>query len=175
MRIKNDFYRTPPAVTAALAQAIPPIVLQNLIYSRGVVDPCAGDGALLDALDALGVFAFGLDIEPQREDIAARDALDGAPWGSPFAVPSATIMNPPFALADRFIRRALDETPYFVCALLRLTFLEPTRNRRDLLELRPDALILAKRPRFRTDTRGTDSATCAWFTWPGTGQWRVQQ
>ena len=61
------------------------------------------------------------------------------------------------------------ESHTLVCMLLRLSFLEPTKSRRDLLTAyRPDVLILPRRPVF--DGRGTDSITSAWFCWPGEGR-----
>jgi hypothetical protein len=100
------------------------------------------------------------------------DALDRS-W----PLTEFVIMNPPYSHAEAFVRKALDvreyELPPFgqgrIFALLRLSFLEPTRTRRDLLVTHnPDVLILPRRPAF--DGRGTDSITSAWFCWPGRGR-----
>ena len=84
------------------------------------------------------------------------------------------VMNPPYTLAEGFVRKALEwrqGLPGYppVFALLRLSFIEPTQTRRDLLGgHRPDVYVLPRRPAF--DGRGTDSITSAWFCWPGRGQ-----
>lgn len=132
------------------------------------LDPGCGEGALVEVLREHGYLATGFDLIDRGRGYPVRDALDPEPWPSCGAV----IMNPPFSLAAQFVRRALDECTE-VIALLRLNWLEPAASRRDLLELQPDVLVLATRPRFRSDRSGSDSQTCAWLRWPGKGHWRL--
>jgi len=67
-RIPRDFYPTPREAVAPL--------LPHLSPRTRFVEPCAGNGALVDALTAAGhVCARAWDIEPQREDIDQIDAL----------------------------------------------------------------------------------------------------
>lgn len=173
---KLDFYPTPRACTEAL--------IAHLAQSRPgwrdeppeVLDPAAGEGAILDVWRERRCPTLGLEIDPVRAETARRrghlmsvgDALE-RPW------PRADLlaMNPPYSLAETFVRRALAwrfRTPgaALACALLRLSFLEPAKGRRDLLVQGPDVLILPRRPAF--DGRGTDSITSAWFCWPGQGR-----
>lgn len=67
-RIPRDFYPTPREAVAPL--------LPHLSPRTRFVEPCAGNGALVDALtDAGHVCARAWDIEPQRDDIDQLDAL----------------------------------------------------------------------------------------------------
>jgi hypothetical protein len=66
-RIERDFYLTP-------REAVGPL-LPHLAPGTRFVEPCAGDGALVDALETEGhrcTYAF--DIAPQRGDIHLGDA-----------------------------------------------------------------------------------------------------
>lgn len=64
-RRERDFYRTPPAAVQPLLTHLP----ESFTY----VEPCAGDGALIDILPGTCVMAS--DIEPQRDDVCRADAL----------------------------------------------------------------------------------------------------
>lgn len=67
-RIERDFYPTPREAVAPL--------LPHLAPGTRFVEPCAGNGALVDALTDVGhICARAWDIEPQRHDIHRRDAL----------------------------------------------------------------------------------------------------
>jgi hypothetical protein len=61
-RIPRDFYPTPYEAVVPLLSHLPP---------RSVfVEPCAGNGALIDHLESAGhKCALAVDIEPQRQDI----------------------------------------------------------------------------------------------------------
>ena len=68
-RVERDYYPTP-------FQAVEPI-FSHLEGFTEFVEPCAGDGRLIDHLSSVGhrcVDAF--DIEPQRSDIRQMDALE---------------------------------------------------------------------------------------------------
>lgn len=159
-RNARDYYRTPAGVLDVVLDHIPRDLL--------VLDPCAGDGALLRPLRASGRQAWGMDIAPQSVGIFRGDFLGGAL--PPGCAPGCVVMNPPFSLAAEFVRRALGlRVPVF--ALLRLTWLEPCASRAGLLRAHtPDVYVLPFRPRFRADTRGSDTATCAWYAFPGEGR-----
>lgn len=85
-RIPRDFYPTPPEAVAPL--------IPHLEYGTSFAEPCAGDGALIRALESAGMSCVdALDIEP-RTDIAWQgDALD---WHHEASV-DAIITNPPWA------------------------------------------------------------------------------
>lgn len=64
-RIPRDFYPTPPEAVRPLVPHLP----SNFSYW----EPCAGDGALIDALP--GTCGGASDVEPRRSDIGEADAL----------------------------------------------------------------------------------------------------
>ena len=71
-RIPRDFYPTPRAAVEPLLQHLPP--------ETRFAEPCAGDGALIDALTVAGHrCCAATDIAPRRRDISEADALTG-PW-----------------------------------------------------------------------------------------------
>lgn len=86
-RIPRDFYPTPPEAVAPL--------LPHLEFGTMFAEPCAGDGALVRALEAAGMSCIeALDIEPQADWIEKMDALDG--WGPDLSV-DVIITNPPWS------------------------------------------------------------------------------
>jgi predicted RNA methylase len=115
VRQKSEKYFTPDWVTSAL--------LDRERFFGSVIDPGAGAGHILDVLTARGITCRGLDIEPDRDDIAQMDflTLDG--------IADNIITNPPFGhggrLGLRFILAALAATESRggkVAMLLPLTF-----------------------------------------------------
>jgi len=82
-RNPRDFYPTPMAAVLPL--------LPHLEKDDSFVEPCAGDGALKDHLESIGMHCqWASDIEPQRGDIFTRDALTCR------TVSSQIITNPPW-------------------------------------------------------------------------------
>lgn len=78
-----DFFPTPRAAVAPLLAALP--------AASWFVEPCAGNGALIEALEAAGhVCAFACDTNPRGPGIRRLDARR-APPGLP------VITNPPFS------------------------------------------------------------------------------
>jgi hypothetical protein len=170
-----EFYRTPEWVVRAILPYLPALI--------SVCDPCAGDGAILDVFAANYRHAEhrGLEIDEGLASSArARghvvrtcDALDPhVGW----LEPDLYVMNPPFSLAEAFIRRALAEAaPHraTVAALVRLGFLETPGRARLHREYPSDLYVLAKRPSFTG--KGTDASAYGWLVWgPGHGgRWAV--
>lgn len=84
-RIPRDFYPTP-------FEAVRPL-LRHLEPSTRFCEPCAGDGRLIDHLASAGhVCSEAWDIEPQRADIQAGDALSRQ-----FVGADCFITNPPWS------------------------------------------------------------------------------
>ena len=164
MRKANDFYETPEPCTLALLPFLPP---------GPVLDPCCGDRAILRVMDADGRAPNrGMDVDPARAADVWCDAL-AVPWGWASGL---VVTNPPYSLAEKFVRKALAEVGHrgTVAMLLRLPFLE-SLARVDLHAKHPsDVLIFAKRPSFTGDGK-TDATAYAWFVWgPGRGgRWAV--
>ncbi len=87
-RKPRDLYETPPEAVAPL--------LRHLAPGTRFIEPCAGAGALVDALEAAGHVCVGaFDIVPLRAGIAQRDVMGVV---SPHAYDSGChhITNPPW-------------------------------------------------------------------------------
>jgi len=168
-----DYYRTPSWCVEAIAPHLPHVP---------ALDPCCGDGSILDALQEFGWpvdLLDGTEVDCERAHIASEkgygvtlgDAL-GARWCSYGLV----VMNPPFSKAEAFVRKALAEAAPVrgtVAALLRLAFLEGQARAEFHREHPSDVFVLSKRPSF---TGGkTDSCAYAWLIWaPGRGgRWSI--
>lgn len=103
-RRKNDLYPTfDPRAVAAL--------LPHLAPGTRFVEPCAGDGVLVDQLVAAGHTCMeAYDIAPGRADVFAQDALVHTPCADDFDV---FITNPPWtrALLHPLIAHLSDQAP----------------------------------------------------------------
>ena len=163
-RRDHDAYATPEWV----ARLVVPLVPELDDPAAVVLDPAAGDGALLAGLGDVRAQRVGFEIRPEACDACrgrgfscgVADALT-IPW----APVSAVVMNPPYTLARAFVEHALRETRRggTVAALLRLAFLEGQARGAWLRGNAPDVYVLSKRPSFTG--RGTDSTAYAWFVW----------
>ena len=169
-RVKNDFYETPSWCVEA--------ILPHLPKYQTVLDPCAGQGAILRAFERHALRLRAIEINPELERVSTINWLcaDALSESTLWQLPDLVLMNPPFSKAEAFVRRALDEVRGnngTVCALLRLGFLA-SKKRADFLRVNPpDVYVLSKRPSFNGE--GTDSCDYGWFTWgPGRGgRWFV--
>lgn len=162
-RHANDYYPTPTALTLALLKEVPQI-------GGAIIEPCAAEGKIADVLRAYpgvsGVITNDIDAAmPTRYHEDATDA-----YASFWLAPADWIVtNPPFNQADQFVRLAWLKARRGVAMLLRLSFMEPTRKRAQLLRtMGPymSHLIVFSQPRPSFTGNGrTDSATTAWFVW----------
>jgi hypothetical protein len=157
----NDLYETPGVATLALlaVEPLPPRILE----------PACGRGAISKVLRSAGHTVFENDIVDygQGQD-SVQDFLNFKPaWVNEI---DAVVTNPPYRLAQQFVRHALTLCPR-VFMLLRLTFLESER-RRDVLE--DSGLIRVhvfrnRLPMMHRDdwagNRASNSVAFAWFVW----------
>lgn len=169
-----DHYATPAWCVEVLLPHLP----------RGpVLDPCAGEGAILDAVrDGWGdVPCFGIEADEGRAATLREKGYSCIHWDGlttdwPPEYP-LVIMNPPYLLAEAFVRHALEHAAAVgggtVAALLRLAFLEGQARSSFHRDHPADVLALSRRPSFTGG--GTDATAYAWFIWaPGRGgRWRV--
>ncbi len=155
-RRDRDFYRTPIEAVAPLIAHLP---------AGEFAEPCAGDGALVDAIEHLSKrrvrCVWKADIEPQRADITAKDFL-------------ATGEDDGLADADFIITNPPWDWPTFsqiasMAALWRKPawFLLPAdyaHNRRcaELLK-RCERIVSIGRVKWIADSPASGKENCAWY------------
>jgi hypothetical protein len=158
-RRKDDFYSTPPECTVALLEAERHIIKK---HNFGIWEPCAGDGSICQVLSANGY------------DFTATDLVDrGYPLFASrvdFLMERKTmarniITNPPFNLADQFIKHALHVLQVdYVALLLKATYFHAEARRKMFLTTPPTRIYaMAWRPDF-TGEKGSPM-DCSWFIW----------
>jgi hypothetical protein len=163
-RVEFDAYMTPSWCVRRLLEAWTPRLGLAL-------EPAVGEGAIVKAMPKEISRWQTIDIRPvtlpaptgiwvhRQADYLASNYLD-------FIEAETVITNPPFSLAEQFIRKARRECPNAdLVFLLRLGFLasqERVALWRDLGE--PDVLILPNRPSFTSG--GTDKYDYFWAVWP---------
>lgn len=158
-----DFYTTPSNCTEALVT-----MYAEVFKGKYALEPYAGDGAIADILQHYVCNLVTNDINNQygmdysvdflelNGDIMREQATSGRKI-------DLIVTNPPYTDVEEHVRACLSVADE-VFMLLRISFLEPTKKRRDILQHNLVSVnILPKRPRFRTDTNATDSVTSAWF------------
>jgi hypothetical protein len=150
-----DFYPTPrSAVLDVLAIA-------KLPAGSVILEPCAGDGAIAGVLEEHGCKVVTNDIKSYGFHLdSCVDFLthDITTWKDKGIV--AVVTNPPFRLAEEFIRKSLRVAPT-VWVLLRLQFLE-SQGRNALLRDHLSAVhVYAKRLTLAVD--GANAMAFAWF------------
>lgn len=146
-----DFYPTPEDVTLAL--------LEVEAFDALVYEPACGDGAIAKVLEERGHIVCGTDIEPRGYGSQADFfSLEGMEDGD-------LVSNPPFNLAEAFIRHAMTRLrPRKMALVLKSSFFH-AKGRRPLFEEYPPAAIypLTWRPDFLG--KGAPVLEVAWFVW----------
>jgi len=123
-RMKGDFYVTPPVAVLPL--------LPHLEHGTMFAEPCAGDGALVDALEKHGMSCQQMaDINPKRDDIQKLDVFDrefdfwledsvdkiitNCPWSRPILHPMIELFSrerPTWLLFDADWMHTIQAKPY---------------------------------------------------------------
>lgn len=172
-RRADDFYETPKFCVDRLLDRL-------WLPSGHWLEPSAGSGAIIRAVNA------HLHYQPLHgrprvtwEAVELNDfyeeALDplcgtaltiGANFLDPGFFPDnafATVIgNPPYSLAEAFVRACLPLSPHVVM-LLRLNFLESKSRASFFAAEMPDVYVLPNRPSFTG--KGTDRTGYGWFHW----------
>ena len=162
-RKERDLYETPEWVTGALCGEL-------LGRMQIVWEPAAGTGKMQRALEAAGFRVLASDIEP-REHIEPADFLSAN--AAPEDV-TAIITNPPYALAENFVRHALDlmRPRHGIVAMLLRVDWDSAKTRRDLFADHPAfamKLTLLDRIQWFEGGGSSPSENHAWFAW----NWRA--
>jgi hypothetical protein len=151
-RIESDYYPTPLSSFYPLV----PYLDKSLLHW----EPACGDRRLINAMAEFGIYALGIDIEPQDSMYDSVDFLSATTKLTKYCV----ITNPPFTLAKEFIEQAFKLEAFEIFYLLRLNFLGSKGRKEFWLKHEPQALfVLSSRPSFTG--KGTDACEYAWFYW----------
>lgn len=179
-RKKYDFYETPPELARAALEALSNY---NKFYSycpSDVLDAGAGMGVWGRCVKKVwgdeSIFITGAEIEeklgmPGYDEWYFGDYLD-YPENIGMG-PCLIVGNPPYSLAEEFVRKSLslvDSYNGYVFFLLRLAFLESKKRYFGLFKEHPPmkVWVLSRRPSFFTTKEGrktTDALSYAMFLW----------
>ncbi len=163
----HDFFPTPHGVTKAFIDACP---LPDGLWC----EPAVGSGHIIEAVGPRAAWATYDIREVPKPELSAHHV---APYDFlkhderlRFDV---IITNPPFYLAEEFVRKALACADH-VAMLLRLAFLESRKREQFHQQHRADVYVLSRRPSFMANG-ATDSCAYGWFVWgPGRGgRWEI--
>ena len=170
-RMPLDFYPTSQKLTEQLLLKYP------ISKDKVILEPCSGNGHISNYLKELGYTVITNDFDktkPAEYGLDITDKLSLQIINNDEAC-DVVITNPPFNIANLILENCLEVVDEVVM-LLRLSFLEATKDRKDVLNRYKDNLIkvvtVNPRPKFREDTKGTDSVTVAWFIWNKQFSWK---
>lgn len=159
MRHKFDQYFTPDKATK--------LIKNEFVCdypTAKIIDPCAGENDILKMFPEYETEGFDIDVTLCMKHDHTRANILKAPLETYGEYGKCMIVtNPPYKYATEVINRCLEITPV-VCALLRLTFLEPAKKRADLVNQFRYAYILPERISFLENGK-KDFTTHAWFVW----------
>lgn len=153
-----EFYRTPEWATSKILRR-----LAREVTPTRILEPCAGDGAMLGPLRAAWPSATidAYDIQSRHPAVVQRPFwFDDTPQRY-----ELLFTNPPFSVADHFINYGWTRLVNggLMVMLLRITFFESAERLPIFRKQEPDVYIEPHRIPFRNGK--TDSAGCAWFVW----------
>ncbi len=151
-RIKDDLYETPNWVTQAL--------WPHIHHIRRVLEPAAGNKAMVNALEKLGAHVTYSDISTGQDFLQLQKLRNV----------EAIITNPPYGKAQEFIEHALSLTQIdkgLVAMLLRTDY-DHAKTRQHLFNAPcPFAkkVVLTKRIVWFERKGAAPSFNHAWFIW----------
>lgn len=166
-RIEADFYATP-------FSAIIPLLENYTIADELdlILEPSAGNGAIIDALRAFGYknHIHAIEIRKEEKENLMRNAttvsIENFLDADPIITFDVIIGNPPFSLAQEFIDKSLSllNPGGKLIFLLRTNFLESKKRFEWWQDKLPTKLfVLSSRPSFTG--KGTDATSYSWFIW----------
>lgn len=154
-RRQSDLYPTPPEATVALLQFL------NLPKNTIIWEPAAGEGDMSDVLQTYFETVYTTDILDGTDFL--KSSIDAADW---------IITNPPFSLAEDFIRHAAKiEKPF--AFLLKSQYWHASKRMALFEEIPPSYILpLTWRPDFFFKERENgnsgsplmDVMWCVWLT-----------
>lgn len=157
-RSELDYYGTNPKTLEAL--------LEKEIFDKDVWEPGSGHGNLVNVLKAKGYNVWSTDIH----DYGCQDMIiDFLNFYDGYQ--GDIIMNPPYNLADEFVKKALSQVDegHKVAALLRLQYLEGNKRYETILKDNPPKHVYPFVNRqvcsAKDDFTESSALAYAWFVW----------
>jgi hypothetical protein len=153
-----DFYPTPDDCTIALLRQFP-------TFSRGTIwEPACGDGAISKLLTQRGASVISTDLHDRGFGIAGVDFMQAANiFGA-----QAIVTNPPFIVAEQFIRHARSMKVPFAM-LLKGTYWHAAVRMKLFRDTGPLAVCpMLWRPNFAPDRGKSPTMEFCWTVWSGT-------
>lgn len=174
-----DDYPTPPWAVRALFEHLPKAAAEMLLAdpfrnaaTQFCWEPAAGRGIMARELEPHfgGVFESDVADYGQGNMHLYDFAHDRGRRPTSRDLPYWVITNPPYNLAEAFIKRAVDFAECGVCMFLRLQFLEGQRRYESVWSKHPPAFVLPFAERVGLVPGGLNpevrSATAfAWYVW----------
>lgn len=159
MRRTNDQYFTPAFATRGLLNRVP---------IRGtVLECCAGENDITDALRSAVTYVFTNDIDPSigKADYHLDASLPES-W-TRFHPVDWVVTNPPFNQAPLIVPLAFEFARVGIAMLLRKTYTEPCFDRQDwLLDHKDNFSDQIFLPRISFTGNGkSDNVACDWYVW----------
>jgi len=178
-RIEDDAYETPSWCVDRLLES--PLVA-DIAVLKNWMEPCAGEGAIIRAVNALvpRVSWWAVELreecrEPLGQLVSTPIICDYVRYAESVrevANLDVIISNPPYSVAQQVIEASLPLARW-VIMLLRVNFQASDERHSFMRQYPPDVLVLPNRPRFRTGINpkngkvwSSDATEYAWFCWP---------
>lgn len=151
-RVESDFYPTPEEATQAILNFL------KLPAGTTIWEPACGENHMVDVMRDNGMVVIGTDILSGTDYLTTEDRE--CDW---------IITNPPFSLAEEFIKRSIETKRPF--ALLLKSQYWHARKRLELFRSYPPSFVcpLTWRPDFLFKKRGKGSPLMdvMWVVWCG--------
>lgn len=154
-RRPRDFYPTPIA-------AVEPLI-PHLPYTFEYIEPCAGDGRLIDHIDELtggaGTLLVATDIEPRRSDILPANALQLEV--DQYDPETYIITNPPW---DRTILHPLIEKFMHTCKTWLLFDADWMHTKQSAIYMTYcKKVVSVGRVKWIENSKGQGKDNCCWY------------
>lgn len=150
-RREHDFYPTPVEATVALLRAVPD--LPEVIW-----EPACGDGAISKVLKDNGKDVISTDLIERGYGTSGVDFLKSK------KLADCVVTNPPFNLADDFIRHASRIGVNSMAMLLKVTYFSAAK-RIELWHEWPPHKIMPLTWRLDFVGGGSPTMDCMWVYW----------
>lgn len=152
-----DFYPTPAWATEAL--------LAYETFEGTIWEPACGDGAMSKVLERAGYMVSSSDLHDYGYGTPGVDFLTHRSFQ-----PDNIVTNPPFNLAESFVKQGLAHVQNKLCLLLRLAFLESATRYRSIYSITPPSRVYVFSERITMypsgeKTAGSGTTAYGWFVW----------